>query len=86
MRIDDKIIDEKLHCNIKLIENQQEYLGYHQTKLIKCEYLPDQSVMIELAKFKYYPLGIVFEKQIKTIENQGKKQVKVVSVLNLMLS
>ena len=31
--------------------------------------------MIELAKFTYSPFGKAFEKQIKTMENQGKKQV-----------
>ena len=30
--------------------------------------------MIEQAKFTYSPLGKAFEKQIKTIEDQGKKQ------------
>ena len=34
---------------------------------------PDDSTMIEQAKFTYSPLGKVFEKQIKTIENQGEK-------------
>ena len=32
--------------------------------------------MIEQAKFTYSPLGKAFEKQIKTNEDQGKKQVK----------
>ena len=31
--------------------------------------------MIEEAKFTYSPLGKAFDKQIKTIEDQGKKQV-----------
>ena len=34
--------------------------------------------MIEQAKFTYSPLGKVFEKQIKTIENQDKKQIKAI--------
>ena len=33
---------------------------------------------MELAKFTYSPLGKVFEKQTKTIEDQGKKQVKAI--------
>ena len=32
--------------------------------------------MIEQAKFTYSPLGKAFEKQTKTIEDQGKKQIK----------
>ena len=32
--------------------------------------------MIEQAKFTYFALGQVFEKQIKTIEYQGEKQIK----------
>ena len=32
--------------------------------------------MIEQAKFTYFSLGKAFEKQVKTIENQGEKQKK----------
>ena len=35
----------------------------------------NQQQIIEQAKFTYSPLGKAFKKQIKTIENQGKKQV-----------
>ena len=31
--------------------------------------------MIEQAKFTYSPLGRAFEKQIKTIEDKGQKQI-----------
>ena len=41
----------------------------------------DQSRMIEQAKFTYFPLGKAFEKQIKTIEEQAKKQVEALEVL-----
>ena len=34
-----------------------------------------QQQMIEQAKFTYSPLGKAFEKQIKKIEDQRKKQV-----------
>ena len=37
--------------------------------------------MIEQAKFTYSPLGKAFEKQIKTIEDQGKKQVDALESL-----
>ena len=33
--------------------------------------------IIEQANFGYSPLGKAFEKQIKTIKDQGKKQIKV---------
>ena len=36
----------------------------------------DQSGIIEQAKFTYFPLGKAFEKQIKTIEDEGIKQVE----------
>ena len=36
--------------------------------------------MIEKARFTYSPLGKAFEKQIKKIEEQGRKQVKALKV------
>ena len=49
--------------------NKHEYLTGEET-------LPsNQKQTIEQAKFTYYPLGKAFEKQIKTIEDQGEKQV-----------
>ena len=36
----------------------------------------DQSKIKEQAKFTYFPLGKVFEKQMKRIEDQWKKQIK----------
>ena len=41
----------------------------------------DQSRLIEQAKFTYSPSGKAFEKQIKTIEDQGRKQVEALKVL-----
>ena len=68
-----------------LTEKQQIYRQYHEAKMIKykCltgkEILPsDQSRIIEQAKSNYYPLEKAFEKQIKTIENQGEKQRKTI--------
>ena len=43
---------------------------------------PDQSRVLEQAKFIYSPLGKAFEKQIKTKEGQGKKQVEALKVSN----
>ena len=48
----------------------------------KYEYLTGENILpsnqqqiIEQAKFTYSPLGKFFEKQMKSIEDQGKKQV-----------
>ena len=43
--------------------------------MIKVEWL------IELDKFTYSPLGKALEKQTKTIENQGQKQIEALKVL-----
>ena len=37
--------------------------------------------MIGQAKFTYSPLGKAFEKQIKTIEDQGEKQIEALKIL-----
>ena len=54
-------------------------------KIDKYEYLTGEEILrsnqqqiIQQAKFTYSPLGKAFEKQIKTIEDQGKKQVKAI--------
>ena len=44
---------------------------------------PDQSRILEQDKFAYSTHGKAFEKQIKTIEEQGKKQVESSEVLKL---
>ena len=51
-------------------------------KLHKYEYLTGEDILpstqrqiIEQTKFTYSPLGKAFDKQIKTIKDQGKKQV-----------
>ena len=43
------------------------------------EILPyDQKTVTEQAKFSYSPLLKALEKQTKTIEDQGKKQIKAI--------
>ena len=71
---------EMKNYNTILIEKQPKYRLYHQKKIGKYEYLTgeeillsDQKQIIKQAKFTYSPLGKAFEKQIKTIEDQGKK-------------
>ena len=65
------------NCNTILTEYHQNYHHYHQ---VNHEYLTgeetlasDQTKIIEQAKFAYSSLDRAFEKQIKTIEDQGKK-------------
>ena len=41
----------------------------------------NQQQIIEQAKFTYSPLGKAFEKQTKTIEDQGKKQIDALADL-----
>ena len=57
-------------------------------KIHKYEYLTGEEILpsnqqeiIEQAKFTYSPLGKVFAKQIKTIEDQGEKQIKALEDL-----
>ena len=75
--------------NTMLIEEQLKHQLYHQVKFINmnillvkiCYHLTNnklpsnQQQIIEQARFTYSPLGKAFEKQIKTIEDQGQKQV-----------
>ena len=85
MAIDDKIKNEKLQYNIN--REAAKISGFSSGKTVKHEHLTceeilpsDQSRIIEQAKFTYSPLGKAFEKQIKTIEEQVKKQVEALEV------
>ena len=71
--------------NMILIDRLQKYQLYHQAKVINVNTLlvkkyyhlpPNQQQIIEQAKFTYSPLGKAFEKQTKTIEDQGEKTNK----------
>ena len=75
-----KIRLEMKKYNMILIERLQKY--QFSGKIDKYEYLTGEEILpstqkqiIEQAKFTYSPLGKAFEKQTKTIDNQGKKQV-----------
>ena len=79
---------EMKNYNMILIGKQPKYQLYHQTKIHKYEYLTGEDILpsnkqqiTEQAKFTYSPLGKAFEKQIKTIEDQGEKQVKALNTL-----
>ena len=86
MTIDDQIRDEKLQYDIN--REAAKISALSSGKIHKYEYLTGEDIlpsnqqqMIEQAKFTYSPLGKTFEKQIKTIEDQGKKQVEALKDL-----
>ena len=80
MTINDQIKDEKLQHDIN--REAAKISALSSGKIHKYEYLTGEDILpsnqqqvIDQAKFTYSPLGKAFEKQIKTIEDQGKKQV-----------
>ena len=86
MTIDDTIIDDKIRYDIN--REAAKISALSSGKIDKYEFLTgeeilssDQSRIIKQAKFRYSPLGKAFEKQIKTIEEKGKKQVEALEVL-----
>ena len=86
MKIDDQIRDEKLQYSIN--REAAKISALSSGKIRKYEYLTGEDILpsnqqqiIEQAKFTYSPLGKAFEKQIKTIEDQGQKQVDALKVL-----
>ena len=86
MTINDQIRDEKLRYDINREAAKMSALS--SGKIHKYEYhtgediLPsNQQQMMEQARFTYSPLGKAFEKQIKTIEDQGQKQVEVLNTV-----
>ena len=81
MTINGQIRDEKLQYGIN--RKAAEISALSSGKIDKYKYLTankilpsNQQQIIEHAKFTYSPLGKAFEKQIKTIENQGEKQIE----------
>ena len=79
MTINDKIRDEKLQYDIN--REAAKISALLSGKIHRYEYvtgedmLPsNQQQIIKQAKLTYSPLGKAFRKQIKTIEDQGKKQ------------
>ena len=80
MTIEDQIRDEKLQYDFNREVAKISALSSGKIDKYECltgeEILPsNQQQIIEQAKFTYSPLGKAFEKQTKTIEDQGKKQV-----------
>ena len=86
MTIEDQIKDEKLQYDIN--REAAKISAISSGKIDKYEYLTGEEILpsnqqriIEQAKFTYSPLGKAFEKQTKTIEDQGKKQVDALVAL-----
>ena len=83
MTIEDQIKDKKLQYDIN--SEAAKISALSSGKIDKYEYLTGEEILpsnqqqvIEQAKFTYSPLGKAFEKQIKTIKDQGIKQVKAI--------
>ena len=80
MTINDQIRDEKLQYDIN--RKAAKISALSSVKIHKYEYVigedilaSNQQEIIQQARFTYSALGKVFEKQIKTIEDQRKKQL-----------
>ena len=80
MTIEDRIKDEKLQYDIN--REAAKISALSSGKLDKYEYLTGEEILpsnqqklIEQTKFTYSPFGKAFEKQTKTIEDQGKKNL-----------
>ena len=86
MTINNQIKDEKLQYNIN--RKAAKISALSSGKLHKYEYLTGEDILpstqqqiIEQTKFTYSPLRKAFDKQIKTIQDQGKKQVDALDTL-----
>ena len=86
MTINDQIKDEKLQHDIN--REAAKISALLSGKLHKYESLTGEDILpssnrkiIEQARFTYSPLRKAFDKQIKTIEDQGKKQVDALNTL-----
>ena len=80
MTINDQIKDENLQYDIN--SKAAIISSLSSGKLHKYEYLTGEDILpsnqqqiIEQTKFTYSPLGKAFDKQIKTIEDQGKNRL-----------
>ena len=83
MTINDQIRDEQLQYDIN--REAAEISAISSGEIHKYEYLTGEDILpsnqkqiMEQAKPTYSPLGKAFEKQIKTTEVQGEKQIKAI--------
>ena len=88
MTINDQIKDEKLQYEIN--REAAKISALSSGEIRKYEYLTGEDILpsnqhqiIKQAKFTYSPLRKAFEKQIKTIEDHGEKQVGALENLKL---
>ena len=88
MTINHQIRDEKLQYDIN--REAAKISALSSGKIQKYEYLTGEDILpfnqqqiIEQARFTYSPLGKAFQKQIKTIEDQGQKKVDALENLKL---
>ena len=86
MTIEDQIRDEKLPYDIN--RKAAKISALSSGKIYTREYLTGEKIlpsnqqqMIEQAKFTYSPLGKAFEKQTRTIKDQGEKQADALGAL-----
>ena len=86
MTVNDQIKDEKLQYYIN--REAAKISALSSGKLDKYEYLTGEDILpstqqqiTEQTEFTFSPLGKAFDKQIKTTEDQGKKQVDAFNTL-----
>ena len=91
MEIDDKIRDEKLQEDIN--REVVHISALSSDKIDKYEYLTGEEILpsnqrqtIEQPKFPYSPLAKALEKQRRTIDNQGRKQIDAITNQNERLA
>ena len=83
MTINYQIKDEKLQYDID--REAAKISALSSGKIDKYEYFTGEEILssnqkqiTEQPKFTYSPLGKTFEKQTKTIEDQGRKQIEAI--------
>ena len=86
MRINGQIRDEKLQYYIN--REAAKISALSSGKIHRYEYITGEDILpsnqqqiMEQTKFTYPPLGKAFEKQIKTIEDQRRKQAEALNTL-----
>ena len=86
MAINDQIRDEKPQYDVN--REAAKISALLSGEIRKYEYLTGEDILpsnqqqiTEQAKFTYSPSGKAFQKQIKTIEDQGKKEVEALENL-----
>ena len=84
MTINDQIKDEKLQYDIN--REAAKISALSSGELHKYEYLTGKDILpsnkqqiIEQTKFTYSPFREAFEQKIKTIKDQGEKQMKAIN-------